>query len=361
MSGATASRPGSSSSCERSRSGSYIGCGNVGAAITVSMPTVGAAPGVRPLAPRCAPGSGDTTRLRQRRTASGAAASAATAPSASVVHRHHREWRRDDGAAAPGIDARQMLDRRASGSRAPTVSSAGAGRSNENHRHAAALPPRSRTMDSAPQPRSTRRHAAQSGADVPGGAGVRTPRSWWRDRAQPAPAGSRVPSSSVATQRDGGRARRAAAPRRAGSAVRAARPMRRIAGRERRQRDARCVLTCAPACDCGLAGGDEADAAEHRGAHAQHRFVARAWRSGARAGSSPTAMLICSWRIRWLARCRSRPPAPRRRPSAPPDAAGPRACRRPRRCASADRGSAGRTKWRRPRVTRRARRMPAAI
>ena len=35
--GATVSSPGSSSSCDRSRSGSYIGCGNVGAAMIGSI------------------------------------------------------------------------------------------------------------------------------------------------------------------------------------------------------------------------------------------------------------------------------------------------------------------------------------
>ena len=45
VSGSTCSRPGSSKSCERSRSGSYIGCGKCGAAAIVSIPT-GALAGV---------------------------------------------------------------------------------------------------------------------------------------------------------------------------------------------------------------------------------------------------------------------------------------------------------------------------
>ena len=44
MSGSDLSRPGSSSSCDISRSGSYIGCGNDGAIMTVSVPT-GVTPG----------------------------------------------------------------------------------------------------------------------------------------------------------------------------------------------------------------------------------------------------------------------------------------------------------------------------
>ena len=44
MSGRTLSRPGSRSSCDFSFSASYIGCGNDGAIITVSVPT-GVTPG----------------------------------------------------------------------------------------------------------------------------------------------------------------------------------------------------------------------------------------------------------------------------------------------------------------------------